>query len=84
MAERKRHLKLVQPQYTLCYGMRLDRGTAPERVHPHVAVTLPDGSRDTMALHVINGSVEEIKAQLLESVDAFFEIYGESSGEPGS
>lgn len=84
MAERKRHLKLVQPQYTLCYGMRLDRGTALERTHPHVSVTLPDGSRDTMALHVINGSVEEIKAQLLESVDAFFEIYGESSGERGS
>lgn len=78
MAERKRHLKLVQPQYTLCYGMRLDRGAAPELAHPHVPVTLPDGSRDTMALHVINGSVEEIKAQLLESVDAFFEIYGES------
>jgi hypothetical protein len=31
-----------------------------------------------MALHVMNGTVEDIKAQLLESVDAFFEIYGES------
>ncbi|TAJ08284.1 MAG: allantoinase [Nitrospirae bacterium] len=78
MTERKRHLKLVQPQYTLCYGMRLDRGAAPELVHPHVPVMLPDGSRDTMALHVINGSVGEIKARLLQSVDAFFEIYGES------
>lgn len=78
MTERKRHLKLVRPQYTLCYGMRLDRGAAPEQAHLHVSVTLPDGSSDTMALHVINGSVEEIKAQLLESVDAFFEIYGAS------
>jgi len=78
MTERKRHLKLVKPHYTLCYGMRLDRGMAPEQGHPHVAVTLPDGTQDTMALHVINGSVEEIKAQLLASVEAFFEIYGES------
>lgn len=78
MMERKRHLKLAEPQYTLCYGMRLDRGAAPELAHPHVPVTLPDGSLDAMALHVINGSVEEIKARLLQSVDAFFEIYGES------
>lgn len=78
MAERKRHLKLVEPQYSLCYGMRLDRGAAQELAHSHVSVTLPDGSQDRMALHVINGSVEEIKAQLLQSVDAFFEIYGES------
>jgi hypothetical protein len=73
----KRHLKLVKEQYTLCYGMRLDKGTAPERRHPHVPVTLPDGSEASMSLHVINGTVEEIKAQLMESVDAFFEIYGE-------
>jgi hypothetical protein len=72
-----RHLKLVKEQYTLCYGMRLDKGTAPERRHPHVPVTLPDGSEVSMSLHVINGTVEEIKAQLMESVDAFFEIYGE-------
>ena len=30
-APEKRHLKLVKEQYTLCYGMRLDKGTAPER-----------------------------------------------------
>ncbi|MEK7267771.1 MAG: allantoinase [Nitrospirota bacterium] len=77
MAGRKNHLKLVKPEYTLCYGMRLDKGTAPEQTHPHVPVTLPDGSKVSMALHVINGTAEEIKAQLLKSVEAFFEIYGE-------
>lgn len=76
MADRRRHLKLVRPQYTLCYGMRLDKGTAVEQAHPHAPVKLPDGSQGSMALHVINGTAEEIKAQLLESVDAFFEIYG--------
>jgi hypothetical protein len=30
-----------------------------------------------MSLHVINGSVKEIRADLLQSIDAFFEIYGE-------
>ena len=78
MAGQKRHLKLVKTQYTLCYGMRLDKGTAPEQAHPHVPVTLPDGSQTTMALHIIDGTAEEIKTQLLQSVDAFFEIYGET------
>lgn len=78
---KKRHLKLVKPQFTLCYGMRLDRGTALEQRHPHVSVALPDGSEGTMALHVINGSIEEIKAQLHQSVDAFFEIYGPAGEE---
>ena len=61
-------------QYTLGYGMRLDKGTAPELAHPRVPVTLPDGSEGSMTLHVINGTPDEIKARLLESVDAFFEI----------
>ena len=71
------HLKVVKPQYTLCYGMRLDPGTAPEQAHPHVPVRLPDGSEREMSLHVINGSVQEIRAHLLQSIDAFFEIYGD-------
>jgi hypothetical protein len=75
---RKNHLSLVKPHYTLCYGMRLDKGTAPERRHPHVPVLLPDGDQGSMTLHVMNGTVDDIKAQLLESIDAFFEIYGES------
>ena len=71
------HLKVVKPQYTLCYGMRLDPGTAPEQAHPHVPVRLPDGSEGEMSLHVINGSVQEIRTHLLQSIDAFFEIYGQ-------
>lgn len=85
MAERRKrvkratqsHLKVVRPPYTLCYGMRLDSGTAPEQAHPHVPVSLPDGTQGEMSLHVINGSVKEIRAHLLQSIDAFFEIYGD-------
>ena len=60
--------------------MRFDKGHAPEQQHPHVYLTLPDGSTGTMALHVINGTPEQIKAQLLESVEAFFEIYADPDG----
>lgn len=78
MADQKRNLTPARPQYTLGYGMRLDKGIAAERPHPHVSITLPDGSEGSMALHVINGTPEEIKARLLESVDAFFEICTEA------
>jgi hypothetical protein len=66
----------VKP-YTLCYGMRLDPGTGPEQEHPHVPVRLPNGDDGQMALHVINGSLAEIKAQTLKSIEAFFEILEE-------
>jgi hypothetical protein len=78
MPDRKQHLELVKSQYTLSYGMRLDKGTAPELAHPHVSVPLPDESEGSMALHVMNGTPDEIKARFMESVDAFFEIYSEA------
>lgn len=77
MTDSQSNMTLAKPQYTLGYGMRLDKGTAPELAHPHVSITLPDGSEGNMALHVINGTADEIKTRLLESVDAFFEIYTE-------
>jgi hypothetical protein len=77
MVNHTQPLTAVNSQYTLGYGMRLDKGTAPELAHPHVSVTLPDGSEGNMTLHVINGTRDEIKARLLESVDAFFDINAE-------
>ena len=77
MADLKSTSTLEMPQYTLGYGMRLDKGTAPELVHTHVSITLPDGSEGNMALHVISGTPDEIKARLLGSIDAFFEIYAD-------
>ena len=77
MANHTPPLASLNSQYTLGYGMRLDKGTAPELAHPHVSVALPDGSEGNMTLHVINGTPDEIKARLLESVDAFFDINAE-------
>jgi len=68
---------IVKPRYTLSYGMRLDKGTGSELTHPHVPITMPNGLPGSMTLHVMNGTPDEIKARLLESVDAFFEIYAD-------
>jgi hypothetical protein len=68
-------LKLVRDRLTLVYGMKLFAGAAEEGgPHAHVPVTAPDGSSDDMALHTIVGDKEEIRAQLLQSIDAFFEL----------
>ena len=57
--------------------MRLDKGTGSELAHPQVPITLPTGAEGSMTLHVMNGTPDEIKARLLQSVDAFFEIYAD-------
>ncbi len=40
-------------------------------------VLLTDGSRSHITMHLIEGSKEQIKAMLLQSVDAFFELHEE-------
>jgi hypothetical protein len=69
---------IAKPRYALSYGLRLDKGTASELIHPHVPILLPNGSVGSMTLHVMNGTADEIKAQLLDSVDAFFDIYADA------
>ncbi len=72
------HLRLVKREHTLLYGMRLlPDAVLEEQTHPRVEVPLPDGGSETLTLHAITGDKETIKRKLLESVDAFFEIYGE-------
>ena len=67
-----------RPQYSLGYGMRLAKGAAFEVAHPHVSITLPDGSEGSTAWLVVNGTPDEIKARLLESVDALLEVYAQA------
>lgn len=68
-------LKLVREQLTLIYGMRLFTGRVPEGgPHAHVQIRLPDGSEADLPLHTISGTRDEIRAQLLQSIDAFFEL----------
>lgn len=59
---------------TLVYGMRLlpaedivEVGDAP--------VELRNGNTARVTMHVLEGSKEEIEAQLKHSLDAFFDLY---------
>ena len=61
---------------TLVYGLRLlpaeeivEVGEAP--------VKLKNGNQAHVTMHVLEGSREEIEAQLKQSLDAFFDFYPE-------
>ncbi len=61
---------------TLVYGMRLlpadevaAAGAAPVRLH--------NGNEAHVPMHILEGSREEIEAQLRLSIDAFFDFYPE-------
>jgi len=61
---------------TLVYGMRLlpsediaEVGSAP--------VKLSNGREARVAMHVLEGSKEEIERQLRTSLEAFFDLYPE-------
>lgn len=58
---------------TLIYGMRLvDEEVAAAE---NGQVLMEDGQTRQVTLHTIEGTKEQIKEQLLQSIDAFFEIY---------
>jgi hypothetical protein len=60
----------------LVYGMRLfpedELGEVSEAV-----VTLKDGRKARVTMHLIEGSKEQIEETLKQSMDAFFEMYPE-------
>lgn len=66
---------------SLVYGLRLyEAGEVAGIDEGHV--TLGDGSESHVTLHLIEGTREEIHAQLLSSIDAFFEIYSDLPHPP--
>ena len=60
----------------LVYGMRLfpedELGEVSEAI-----VTLKDGRKARVTMHLIEGSKEQIEETLKQSMDAFFEMYPE-------
>jgi len=58
---------------TLVYGMRLIAGDEIAAVE-HGQVLTENGQTRQVTLHTIDGSREQIRQQLLESIDAFFEL----------
>jgi hypothetical protein len=61
----------------LVYGLRLLPGEELESVG-EAAIVLKNGRTASVTMHLIEGASEkEIRKQLLESLDAFFEFYPE-------
>ncbi len=59
---------------TLVYGMRLV-GEGEVAAVEHGQVLMDDGQTRQVTLHTIEGTKTQIKNQLLESIDAFFDIH---------
>jgi len=60
----------------LVYGMRLLPSEEIEAVG-EAEVKLKNGRKARVTMHVLEGSKDEIEAQLRQSVDAFFSFYPE-------
>jgi hypothetical protein len=73
---RLRLVKGSRHKRVLVYGMRLFDGGTLDKVGRGEVVTT-DGRSTRITLHVIEGSIDQIKKQLAASVDAFFELHGE-------
>jgi hypothetical protein len=77
-------LKLVkgrQPRGALVYGMRI---FAPENVAAveDARVSLVDGTSGRITMHLIEGTRAEIRRQLMQSIEAFFELLDEEPARP--
>ena len=60
----------------LVYGMRLLPADELEQVRD-AEITLKNGNTAHVTMHLIEGGEDEIRKQLLQSLDAFFEFYPE-------
>lgn len=60
----------------LIYGMRLLPSDDIEEVG-HAPVKLKSGKTAHVTMHLIEGGEQEVRAQLEQSLDAFFEFYPE-------
>jgi hypothetical protein len=58
----------------LVYGLRLIPGEEVEAVE-HAQVLTASGQALQVTMHTIEGTREQIRGQLLESIDAFFELH---------
>lgn len=61
---------------TLIYGLRLLPGGEVKEIHD-ATLKLANGREAHVTMHVLEGSREEIEAQLKQSLDAFFDFYPE-------
>jgi hypothetical protein len=63
--------------FALLYGLRLYPTGDIAEIQEN-EITLTNGTRGQVPLHLLEGTREQIRAHLLASIDAFFDIYGET------
>jgi hypothetical protein len=76
MARRLRLVKGASARGALVYGMRLFEGGHIASVED-ARVTLADGSDGRVTMHYIEGTRAQIRRQLMQSIDAFFDLLDE-------
>ena len=68
-------LRVVKPKHSIVYSIKFFRNADLSAwKHQHVQIKGPEGKQVSMVFHSIHGTKEEIKEQLLQSIDAFFEL----------
>jgi hypothetical protein len=80
----RRKLRLVkgrQPRNALVYGMRIFAADNVAAVEDARA-SLADGTSGRITMHLIEGTRSQIRRQLMQSIEAFFELLGEDAAPP--
>jgi hypothetical protein len=78
-ARRMSKLKLVKgaaKRGTLIYGMRMFEPGQPSMIQD-AQVQLDGGLSERVTMHTIEGTRNEIRRQLMRSIDAFFDLLDE-------
>ncbi|HEY6420228.1 MAG TPA: hypothetical protein VIX59_14615 [Candidatus Binataceae bacterium] len=78
MARKLTLVKGASQRGALVYGMRIFEAGAVTAVED-ARVTLADGSSGRVTMHFIEGTRVQIRRQLMQSIDAFFELLDEQS-----
>jgi hypothetical protein len=78
MARKLTLVKGAPQRGALVYGMRIFDAGAVTAVED-ARVTLADGSSGRVTMHFIEGTRAQIRRQLMQSIDAFFELLDEQS-----
>jgi hypothetical protein len=76
MARRLKLVKGAAERAALVYGMRMFGPNGVVAVED-ASVRLNDGSTGRVTMHLIEGTRAQIRRQLMESIDAFFELLDE-------
>lgn len=64
---------MTMEKLALVYGIRLFRAEELDEI-PEAYVLTRDGETSTITMHLIEGSLEQCRKQLMQSLDAFFEM----------